>query len=83
MEPLTFFCSSFPEVQVDLCICAASHHELSFVEVVDFLVGNEDLSKLVEQGSVVIKPLVPAEYKTSAYQTSVYCQARPEICRTT
>ena len=60
-KPLILLCDSLPQIQVDLCIGAASHNGLSFVEVVDSLVGNKDLSGLVERGSVLIKPLVPPD----------------------
>jgi hypothetical protein len=47
------------DLRVDLCIrtsIVSPVLEPSFVEVVDSLLGNEDVSKLVERGSVIIKP---------------------------
>ena len=60
-KPLILLCDSLPQIRVDLCISAASHNNLSFVEVVDSLVRNKGLLGLVERGSVLIKPLVPPD----------------------
>jgi len=49
-------CDSFAHLHVDLCI-VASPDPLTVEEVVGFLSENEDLSRLVERGSLrAIKP---------------------------
>jgi hypothetical protein len=63
-KPLVLLCDSLASLQVDLCIRASvsQQYQLPIFEVIDYLCGNEDLSRLVAHGSLAIKPLVPPDF---------------------
>jgi len=55
-EPLVQLCDFLRHLQVDLHI--RTYAQLPFSKVVDSLLKNEDLSRLVERGSLIIKPFL-------------------------
>jgi len=59
-EPLILLCDSLPHLRVDLCIWASdSQGQLPVVEMVDSLSANDDLSRLMERGSLTVEPPLP------------------------
>jgi len=61
-EPLILLCDSLPHLRVDLCIWASDFQgQLPVVEVIDSLSANDDLSRLMERGSLAIEPPLPPQ----------------------